>query len=53
MLQCWETERSDRPNFADITIIIDRWIRSPETMDKDINDLTPIGMVCGCLNIES
>ncbi|XP_028394325.1 ephrin type-A receptor 2-like isoform X3 [Dendronephthya gigantea] len=43
MLQCWEAERGDRPNFTDITIVIDRWIKSPEKMDDDINDLTPIG----------
>ncbi|CAB4014881.1 ephrin type-A receptor 5 isoform X5, partial [Paramuricea clavata] len=37
MLQCWKAERGGRPSFAQITIVIDRWIRSPETMDDEAN----------------
>ena len=37
MLQCWKAERSERPTFAKITRVIDKWIRSPKTMNDKIN----------------
>ena len=37
MLQCWIAERSERPDFALITMLIDKWIRFPETMKDEIN----------------
>ena len=46
MLQCWSAERRDRPSFAKIVVIIEKWIRSPETMNDDISFLSPIGMAC-------
>ena len=32
MLKCWEQERNQRPQFADIVVMMDEWIRSPETI---------------------
>ena len=44
MMECWNAVRRDRPSFAEITSVIDKWIRSPETMnDVKTNDLSPIG----------
>ena len=37
MLQCWKGERSERPTFAKITMVIDKWMRSPETMEDEID----------------
>jgi hypothetical protein len=44
MLQCWKAEKNERPSFARITIVIDKWIRSPETMNNEIGFLSPIGI---------
>ncbi|XP_028394329.1 ephrin type-B receptor 3-like [Dendronephthya gigantea] len=43
MLHCWKAERSERPSFAQITIVIDRWIRSPETLNHEVNFFITIG----------
>lgn len=37
MLQCWKADRSERPGFAKITMVIDKWIRSPGTTQDEIN----------------
>ena len=37
MLQCWKAERSERPSFAKITRVIDKWITSPETINDKVN----------------
>ena len=43
MLHCWKAERGERPSFAQINIVIDRWITSPETMDDEVNFFITIG----------
>ncbi len=43
MFQCWNADRGERPSFAQITIVIDRWIRSPETMDDEADFFITIG----------
>ncbi|XP_068170961.1 ephrin type-A receptor 2a [Antennarius striatus] len=40
MLQCWQHDRSKRPRFSDIVNIIDKLIRSPESL-KTIADFDP------------
>ena len=37
MLQCWKKTRSERPSFGDIISAIDEWIRSPETLQDDVD----------------
>ena len=37
MLQYWIVEPSERPIIAQITMLIDKWIRFPETMKDEIN----------------
>jgi hypothetical protein len=43
MLQCWKADRGERPSFAQICVVIDRWIRSPETMDDEADFFITIG----------
>ncbi|KAF3689968.1 Ephrin type-A receptor 2 [Channa argus] len=40
MLQCWQHDRSKRPRFADIVNILDKLLRSPESL-KAIADFDP------------
>ncbi|KAG8007726.1 Ephrin type-A receptor 2, partial [Nibea albiflora] len=40
MLQCWQHDRSKRPRFADIVNILDKLLRSPESL-KTIADFDP------------
>ncbi|KAM4612743.1 ephrin type-A receptor 2a [Polymixia lowei] len=40
MLQCWLQERSKRPRFSDIVNILDKLLRSPESL-KTIADFDP------------
>ncbi len=40
MLQCWQHERSKRPRFSDIVNILDKLLRSPESL-KTIADFDP------------
>ncbi|XP_034022211.1 ephrin type-A receptor 2a isoform X2 [Thalassophryne amazonica] len=40
MLQCWQHDRSKRPRFSDIVNILDKLIRSPESL-KTIADFDP------------
>ena len=44
MLECWKAERNERPSFAKMTLIIDKWIRSPETMQDEIDLLSSLGI---------
>ena len=37
MLDCWKKNRNERPSFAEITAVVDRLIRSPETMENDVD----------------
>ena len=34
MLKCWDKDRSLRPHFSDILVIIDEWIESPESLPQ-------------------
>ncbi|XP_028394334.1 ephrin type-A receptor 7-like [Dendronephthya gigantea] len=43
MLSCWRTDRNKRPKFEKITQIMNGWIRSPETMNEDLPNLSTIG----------
>uniref|UniRef100_A0AAQ6ANJ0 receptor protein-tyrosine kinase n=1 Tax=Amphiprion ocellaris TaxID=80972 RepID=A0AAQ6ANJ0_AMPOC len=40
MLQCWQHDRSKRPRFSDIVNILDKLLRSPESL-KTIADFDP------------
>ncbi|KAF7668510.1 hypothetical protein LDENG_00006960 [Lucifuga dentata] len=40
MLQCWQHDRSKRPRFSDIVSILDKLLRSPESL-KTIADFDP------------
>uniref|UniRef100_A0A672ZYD9 receptor protein-tyrosine kinase n=1 Tax=Sphaeramia orbicularis TaxID=375764 RepID=A0A672ZYD9_9TELE len=40
MLQCWQHDRSKRPRFTDIVNILDKLLRSPESL-KPIADFDP------------
>ncbi|XP_010731073.2 ephrin type-A receptor 2a [Larimichthys crocea] len=40
MLQCWQHDRSKRPRFTDIVNILDKLLRSPESL-KTIADFDP------------
>uniref|UniRef100_A0A8C7XV14 receptor protein-tyrosine kinase n=1 Tax=Oryzias sinensis TaxID=183150 RepID=A0A8C7XV14_9TELE len=40
MLQCWQQDRAIRPRFADIVNILDKLLRSPESL-KTIADFDP------------
>ncbi|XP_074523445.1 ephrin type-A receptor 2a [Halichoeres trimaculatus] len=40
MLQCWQHDRSKRPRFSDIVNILDKLLRSPESL-KPIADFDP------------
>ncbi|XP_056260035.1 ephrin type-A receptor 2a [Seriola aureovittata] len=40
MLQCWQQDRSKRPRFSDIVNILDKLLRSPESL-KTIADFDP------------
>ncbi|XP_068598428.1 ephrin type-A receptor 2a [Brachionichthys hirsutus] len=40
MLQCWQHDRSKRPRFSDVVNILDKLIRSPESL-KTIADFDP------------
>ncbi|XP_072308602.1 ephrin type-A receptor 2a [Eucyclogobius newberryi] len=40
MLQCWQHDRSNRPRFTDIVNILDKLLRSPESL-KAIADFDP------------
>ncbi|KAM7422756.1 hypothetical protein PAMA_010688 [Pampus argenteus] len=40
MLQCWQQDRSKRPRFTDIVNILDKLLRSPESL-KTIADFDP------------
>uniref|UniRef100_UPI00398E7A96 ephrin type-A receptor 2 isoform X2 n=1 Tax=Pristiophorus japonicus TaxID=55135 RepID=UPI00398E7A96 len=40
MMQCWQQERTKRPKFCDIVNILDKLIRSPESL-KSIADFDP------------
>uniref|UniRef100_A0A3Q3IG86 Ephrin type-A receptor 1 n=1 Tax=Monopterus albus TaxID=43700 RepID=A0A3Q3IG86_MONAL len=40
MLQCWQHDRATRPRFSDIVNILDKLLRSPETL-KTIADFDP------------
>uniref|UniRef100_A0A3B3ZXP0 receptor protein-tyrosine kinase n=1 Tax=Periophthalmus magnuspinnatus TaxID=409849 RepID=A0A3B3ZXP0_9GOBI len=40
MLQCWQHDRSNRPRFTDIVNILDKLLRSPESL-KTIADFDP------------
>lgn len=40
MLQCWQNDRSKRPRFVDIVNILDKLLRSPESL-KTIADFDP------------
>ncbi|XP_069774977.1 ephrin type-A receptor 2 isoform X2 [Narcine bancroftii] len=40
MMQCWQQERAKRPKFCDIVNILDKLIRSPESL-KSIADFDP------------
>ena len=46
MLRCWNEERAERPTFAQINIVIDRWLRSPDTLDNDVDFFVTIGKCC-------
>ena len=36
MLNCWESDRTKRPTFADIVESIDNFIRYPEDLNDDL-----------------
>lgn len=40
MLQCWQNDRSKRPRFSDIVNILEKLLRSPESL-KTIADFDP------------
>lgn len=40
MLQCWQNDRSKRPRFSDIVNILDKLLKSPESL-KAIADFDP------------
>lgn len=40
MMQCWQQERAKRPKFGDVVNILDKLIRSPESL-KSIADFDP------------
>lgn len=40
MLQCWQHDRSKRPRFPDIVSILDKLLKSPESL-KAIADFDP------------
>ena len=37
MLNCWESDKTKRPTFADIVDSIDNFIRSPEELNDDLS----------------
>lgn len=37
MMVCWKQERIERPNFREITVIVDGWIQNPKTMEGDVD----------------
>ena len=39
MMECWKADRSQRPAFADIVEMLDRWIRNPYLL-KDYEYVT-------------
>ena len=37
MLECWESDKNKRPNFAEIVSDLDKIIRSPEVLTKKVS----------------
>lgn len=37
MMQCWKAERTERPNFTELNVVLDGWIQSPKTMEGDVD----------------
>ena len=42
MKECWKKERTERPSFAEINVVIDGWIQVPKTMEGDVDLSAPL-----------
>ena len=40
MLNCWESDKTKRPTFADIVDNIDKLLRSPEDLNDGLSSVT-------------
>ena len=40
MLNCWESDKTKRPTFADIVDNIDKFLRSPEDLNDGLSSAT-------------